>query len=784
MTISRSSTFFGTTTTFGDETIDAKVPLTESFSLELGDNAGATVFEILDSDSVQVASIDSNGVTTFTGGSFFADDVSIGFGNTAAAPNVQLAYDTSDANANMVKLGLPTGGAIDVPIVLVGLDSAIVGIDNTFGDGVTDPRLAIVSPDGTDFLIMTATDAGVAIDSNVGMVIGSTAATSISIGRTGTAVSVPATFQLQGSTATNAGSWTQEGSMILDGNNAEMFLIRKNDDGGDILTINTLNTALTASTAVPGLTHSSGTKTWAAGAILSQVEAGIQSPTYAFDGASTITAATTFAISGPPLVGANATITNAIGFAVGLNSDLTGNTTSAGANLTAFVSPVGIDDGIGAVTSIVGLNIDDTPLGTNLPMGNQTATLTNFFGLSVGGMTLESDTLVRTITNAASIYVNGPPASGGNITFTNEPYALWVDSGRTRFDGDVVYDDNRKVDMTTTPGLLEYGGSNTPGYISNLGIDLTAGVFSIVDAQGAALSANNPGWVSVQSTTAGHTVCLKATAATHVFNDDSHASSHLTNLGFGITEAVNWNLDAPWFLYAVNEDDTDGGLGFFISRLPNLWRTPAAGAIHDYDAAAGTDDQTSIFGMWNDDAGKAQKPCVLIGAFKMQWAAATTDWTVQAFNHNVGMGRPQIDKVVGTSFDFPTGQNGAASTTHLKANGGTAPIFTTNTYQYTIDLDGYCTIYINLNGDSGTDGVGAVTAQVSLPYTSAGVTAASYGMVYLKAQATGITNPSVLIVSGNSYFAMREAGAATNVENQDFTNGDRKLETSFSYKAF
>jgi len=437
-TIANDTTFLAPVT-LEHGTTDILAPTGESISIQLGDNAGANVFEILDSASARVASIDSNGVTSFVGGSFYGDDVSIGFGNTAAAPNVQLAYDTSDANANMVKLGLPTGGATDVPIVLVGLDSAIVGVDNTFGDGVTDPRLAIVSPDGSDFLIMAATDAGVAIDSNVGMVIGSTSATSISIGRAGTAVSVPATFQLQGTTATNAGSWTQEGSMILDGNNAEMFLIRKNDDGGDILTVNTLNTALTASTAVPGLTHSSGTKTWATGAMLSQAEVILQPPTYAFDGASTLTAGTTMGISGPPVVGANATITNAVGLAVGLNSNLTVNTTSAEKSVMSFVSPLGIDDGIGAMTTIVGLRIDDTPLGTNLPMGNQTATLTNFFGLSVGAMTLESDTLVRTITNAASIAIEGPPVNGGNITFTNGPYSLFVQSGNTRFDGDVIY---------------------------------------------------------------------------------------------------------------------------------------------------------------------------------------------------------------------------------------------------------------------------------------------------------------------------------------------------------
>jgi hypothetical protein len=54
----------------------------------------------------------------------------------------------------------------------------------------------------------------------------------------------------------------------------------------------------------------SATKTWATGAIATQREFAIEAPTYAFAAASTITTAATLAISGPPIAGANATITN------------------------------------------------------------------------------------------------------------------------------------------------------------------------------------------------------------------------------------------------------------------------------------------------------------------------------------------------------------------------------------------------------------------------------------------------------------------------------------------
>ncbi|MDO8335496.1 MAG: hypothetical protein Q7T74_01785, partial [Candidatus Saccharibacteria bacterium] len=60
----------------------------------------------------------------------------------------------------------------------------------------------------------------------------------------------------------------------------------------------------------------------------------------------------------------------------------------------------------------------------------------------VGGST-------ETITDAATVYIDGAP-TGSNITFTNGPYALWVDSGLTRFDGGA-----------TLSGNLVFTGSQT-----------------------------------------------------------------------------------------------------------------------------------------------------------------------------------------------------------------------------------------------------------------------------------------------------------------------------------
>lgn len=87
---------------------------------------------------------------------------------------------------------------------------------------------------------------------------------------------------------------------------------------------------------------------------------------------------------------------------------------------------------------------DEYPLLVFNPAPAQTLTLAS-------GVTLSNERYVQflsptinglvgapaeTITNAATVYIDAAP-SGSNITFTNGPYALWVDAGKVRFDGDL-----------------------------------------------------------------------------------------------------------------------------------------------------------------------------------------------------------------------------------------------------------------------------------------------------------------------------------------------------------
>ena len=92
------------------------------------------------------------------------------------------------------------------------------------------------------------------------------------------------------------------------------------------------STGQTASTESPEVLFTLATKTWATGAITTQRFVRITQPTVAFASASTLTSAATLAISGAPIAGTNATLTNTFAFWVETGQSQFGgllNTTAA-----------------------------------------------------------------------------------------------------------------------------------------------------------------------------------------------------------------------------------------------------------------------------------------------------------------------------------------------------------------------------------------------------------------------------------------------------------------------
>lgn len=102
-----------------------------------------------------------------------------------------------------------------------------------------------------------------------------------------------------------------------------------------LLVTGAADTAVTASTEQVDVNlNLARTVTWAAGAIADQRAVHIQAPTYAFDGASVITTAATLSISGAPVAGANATITNSYALHVAGGRSQFAGLLAAGAGLS------------------------------------------------------------------------------------------------------------------------------------------------------------------------------------------------------------------------------------------------------------------------------------------------------------------------------------------------------------------------------------------------------------------------------------------------------------------
>lgn len=353
----------------------------------------------------------------------------------------------------------------------------------------------------------------------------------------------------------------------------------------------------------------------------------------------------------------------------------------------------------------------------------------------------------------------------------------------------------RSVDLNISENayidLLARVGANTPGWMNNLGINLLSGVFSITGVDGVALATGNPGYISAPSITAGRIIPLKVTAG-GTFNDDSHASSSLGNLGWGITESQDWANDMPFFLYIVNRNDNDvtgldGDSVFALARSPVFNTTPSsANDIGNNSTIPATDSQTAMLLMSAVTvANYVSLPCQLIGAIRMQWSTTTDDWTVQTLGNADGLGEAALRKMFSKTWTMPLRQNGAAASTFFKANGGTAPLFTVNEYKYKLHPDGRVSVVVNIDSDPGTDGAGAVTAQMAIPY--AATTGFATGTVFGRAHITnaGLTavGVDVRLVDTETHCTFQQTDG-TDVTNANFSNGSRSVEAFFTYPAY
>lgn len=249
-----------------------------------------------------------------------------------------------------------------------------------------------------------------------------------------------------------------------------------------------------------------------------------------------------------------------------------------------------------------------------------------------------------------------------------------------------------------------------PNYTENLGIALSGGTFSVQGAR-AALSQDNAAYVGIQDVVAPGLQRVYRVIANQTFTDGSAGTTD--NQRFGLLTGNVWGAnDIPFFLYAV-ENDAQTAVAFMISRNPAAQVAPAAASIGKSGAVVNV-DQNDFFSLANITVGDYDgNPCTYIGCFRMRFVGATDSWTVQTLVAGTdGIGMNFNNKL----FNFPVAVQGAAAGSFFLANGGTAPIYTTQQITYGIYRSGTVLINVSLETNS-TAGAGAVNAIMTIPYT-------------------------------------------------------------------
>lgn len=256
-------------------------------------------------------------------------------------------------------------------------------------------------------------------------------------------------------------------------------------------------------------------------------------------------------------------------------------------------------------------------------------------------------------------------------------------------------------------GALDYARLQQ-GWVENLGINYSSSTFSIVGANGLALSSTNYGEVSLPMNTLKGAIKRYKIDAGQSFIDATGASTIVGQI-MGTTTGVAWNQVMPMYLYCT-ADLNDANPKFFICRVPHRYYVPPTANI-GYPGSATASTAGSVFFFNVVDGNDYQGcPCRCIGSFKVQ-KDASDDWTVELLDNSDGIGLFKESQ----GFLVPTGQLGA--TGYIIPGAGTAPTFgIQETIGYNVNRNGLCgLIVILVNFSGGTPGAGTNDVQVVLP---------------------------------------------------------------------
>jgi len=195
-----------------------------------------------------------------------------------------------------------------------------------------------------------------------------------------------------------------------------------------------------------------------------------------------------FATTGNSNAAPSTTVDTTSGFALANLSvnELTGTiATAAQTNITSLGTLTGLTlDGDKSVTPGDGamLHLDTSTITDSNTSGSGTAALYSHVRLEAP--TLAATNSSVTTTAAATLYISAAPAAGSNQTLTNA-YALYVDAGNVRFDGDIIMSSNTAGNLLIADGSTF--SSTAVGDLSEISSVANDDVFIAIDTSGGGL---------------------------------------------------------------------------------------------------------------------------------------------------------------------------------------------------------------------------------------------------------------------------------------------------------
>mgnify|MGYP003627414557 CR=1 FL=1 len=224
-------------------------------------------------------------------------------------------------------------------------------------------------------------------------------------------------------------------------------------------------------------------------------------------------------------------------------------------------------------------NSDSTQIQDNTP---------SLPGFDFKTFEITGDTGTRTVDDAATLSINGPPTAGGNAAITR-PWSLWVESGNSRFEGN--------VDLNSTGEFLNVGASgNTWG----------ANLLALANPNSGAGNMIKVGNTSTDA---------NSSAVVYIVSDGTSAGDAYTRARAGTHESV-WGLDNSGDNGAIGNNAALGAndaLRFTNASPPVI--TFHTGQGSDFDYVCDTCGESSgepfechgIQAPWHDDVAALQK---------------------------------------------------------------------------------------------------------------------------------------------------------------------------------